>query len=124
MHYSPHAKYLFSCPQKRRRAKNPRGAEVRIKTNNAQERANREIKRRTRVVQSFPSRESLIRLVGSALIEAEAEWSTRCVISTPSLTHAWKREERDTFDGTRLEELRQAATRIIERAIGPDSEEL
>lgn len=51
-----------------------------IRTNNVQERANREIKRRTNVVQGFPSRESLIRLVGAALIEADGEWSARCVI--------------------------------------------
>ena len=56
---------------------------TKIRTNNVQERANREIKRRTRVVQGFPSRESLIRLVGAALIEADEEWSARCVISRP-----------------------------------------
>lgn len=102
----------------------PKSHWIKIRTNNVQERANREIKRRTRVVQSFPSRESLIRLVGSALIEAESEWSTRCVISVPSLAHAWKREERGALDRAHLEETRQAATRIIERAIDPSSEEL
>ena len=47
----------------------PRAHWPEIRTNNVQERANREIKRRTRVVQSFPSRESLVRLVGAVLVE-------------------------------------------------------
>ena len=38
----------------------------RIRTNNVQERMNREIKRRSRVVQVFPSVESALRLVGAA----------------------------------------------------------
>ena len=37
----------------------------RIRTNNVQERANRELKRRSRVVQVFPSRKSLIRMLGA-----------------------------------------------------------
>lgn len=59
-----------------------------IRTNNVQERAMREIKRRTRVVQSFPSRTSLVRLVGAALIEADEEWSARCTVAPASLAHA------------------------------------
>ncbi|WP_343001068.1 IS256 family transposase, partial [Collinsella aerofaciens] len=40
----------------------PRAHWAKLRTNNVQERANREIKRRYRVVQSFPSRESMLRL--------------------------------------------------------------
>lgn len=43
----------------------PAGHRRRIRTNNVQERLNREIKRRSRVVQSFPSEASLVRLVGA-----------------------------------------------------------
>ena len=93
---------------------------TRIRTNNVQERANREIKRRTGVVQGFPSRESLIRLVGAALIEADEEWSARCVISKPSLAHAWRREERPAPDEASVLEARQAADRIISTAIDPE----
>lgn len=49
----------------------------RLRTNNVQERANREIKRRARVVQVFPSRKSLIRLVGAVLSEMDEEWACR-----------------------------------------------
>lgn len=43
----------------------------RIRTNNVQERMNREIKRRSRVVQVFPSVESMLRLMGAACAEQE-----------------------------------------------------
>lgn len=40
------------------------------------ERVNAEIKRRTKVVDAFPSRESLLRLVGSILMDMNEEWLT------------------------------------------------
>ena len=71
-------------------------------------------------MQGFPSRESLIRLVGAALIEADEEWSARCVISKPSLAHAWRREERPAPDEASVLEARQVADRIISTAIDPE----
>lgn len=47
----------------------------RLRTNNVQERANREIKRRSRVVQVFPSERSLERLVGAVMCELDEQWS-------------------------------------------------
>lgn len=47
----------------------------RLRTNNVQERANREIKRRSRVVQVFPSEKSLERLVGVVMCELDEQWS-------------------------------------------------
>ena len=47
----------------------------RLRTNNVQERANREIKRRSRVVQVFPSEKSLERLVGAVMCEQDEAWS-------------------------------------------------
>ena len=47
----------------------------RLRTNNLQERTNREIKRRSRVVQTFPSVASLERLVGAVLLDEDEGWS-------------------------------------------------
>lgn len=47
----------------------------RLRTNNVQERANREIKRHSRVVQVFPSERSLERLVGAVMCELDEQWS-------------------------------------------------
>lgn len=99
----------------------PASHRTKIRTNNVQERANREIKRRTNVVQGFPSRESLIRLVGSALIEADTEWSERCVISKPSLAYAWKREEQPAPDRASVLAARQTADKIISAAVDPEA---
>lgn len=45
-----------------------------VRTNNVCERMNAELKRRTRVVQVFPSRESLVRLVGAVCCEQNDAW--------------------------------------------------
>ena len=57
----------------------------RIRTDNVQERANREIKRRTDVVQCFLSRDSLLRLVGSVLVEENMYWRKTRVFSEDSI---------------------------------------
>ncbi len=46
----------------------------RLRTNNVQERTNREIKRRSRVVQVFPSTGSLVRLAGAVMCEQDETW--------------------------------------------------
>jgi putative transposase len=53
-------------------------------TNNVQERANREIKRRYRVVQSFPSVESMVRLSAASILSEEGRWATQRVFSEES----------------------------------------
>lgn len=95
----------------------PQTHRIKIRTNNVQERANREIKRRYRVVQSFPSRESLIRLVGAALIEIDEEWSMRCTISKPSLSSVWRRAERKTPTEEDLLAARKAASMVITEVV-------
>ncbi|NHM17065.1 IS256 family transposase [Eggerthellaceae bacterium zg-887] len=47
---------------------------VRLRTNNVQERANGEIKRRAKVVGAFPSVGSMMRLVGAVLADVNEEW--------------------------------------------------
>jgi transposase-like protein len=67
---------------------------VRLRTNNVQERANEEIKRRTKVVGVFPSVESMVRLVGSVLIDVNEEWMGMNFIDASSLRGV-RRSERD-----------------------------
>jgi putative transposase len=47
-----------------------------LRTNNAQERLNRELKRRTRVASIFPNDNSLLRLATAVLMEFDDEWQT------------------------------------------------
>lgn len=47
----------------------PRGMQRFFRTSNAAERLNKELKRRSQVIGIFPNEESLIRLMGSVLIE-------------------------------------------------------
>ena len=65
---------------------------VRLRTNNVQERANEEIKRRTKVVGVFPSVESMMRLVGSVLIDVNEEWLGMNFIDAASLKDVCRSE--------------------------------
>jgi transposase-like protein len=54
----------------------PAGHRMHLRTNNALERLNQEIKRRTRVVRIFPNEESCLRLVSAMCVETSEEWMT------------------------------------------------
>ena len=84
----------------------------RLRTNNVQERTNREIKRRSRVVQVFPSTKSLIRLIGAVCAEINEDWSSRCYIVPESI--AILNEEKPTATASpATEEERQRAARLV-----------
>lgn len=80
-----------------------------------QEHANREVKRRSCVVQVFPSRKSLIRMLGAVLSEKDEDWSTRRWFTVKSIAEAYEEPERrkpapkPTYEGTAA----QHAARII-----------
>lgn len=78
----------------------PPGHWQRVRTNNVQERANREIKRRYRSVQSFPSRASLLRLVGAAVLGEDDAWQQQRVFSEESTARAWEPPAQAPADGS------------------------
>ena len=69
-HLEEHVEECLAClafPESHRR---------RIRTTNALERLNQEIKRRSRVVRIFPNRGSCLRLVTALAVEQSEEWVT------------------------------------------------
>lgn len=84
----------------------------RMRTNNVQERLNREIKRRSRVVQSFPSEASLVRLVGAVCCEACEEWSSRRYMDPAGIEVLWERTAAAIPDPA-AEQVGRARSRII-----------
>ena len=54
----------------------PEAHRVCMRSTNALERLNRELKRRTRVATLFPNSDSCLRLVSALLAEQEEEWMT------------------------------------------------
>lgn len=89
-----------------------------LRTNNVQERANREIKRRARSVQTFPSEGSLLRLVGSVLMGEEGRWESQRMFSPASAAKALEAPAPAPAPGAeRLEAARLYASQIVREVV-------
>ena len=80
-----------------------------------QERANREIKRRSRVVQVFPSEKSLERLVGAVMCEQDEAWSQSRYFSYDKIQELYdeKRAAAPAATGKPDGELAEEARKMI-----------
>lgn len=92
----------------------PEAHRRRIRTNNIQERMNREIKRRSRVVQVFPSIESMLRLVGAVCAEQDEDWLSRRYIVPESLTALFEPAPQRVEE---TDESRQRGLKIVKAAM-------
>lgn len=90
---------------------------VRLRTNNVQERANRELKRRSRVVQVFPSRKSLIRMLGAVFSEMDEDWASRRWFTEESIalavSSAKSAAPAPSYDGTAGEHARRIMEVVV-----------
>lgn len=96
----------------------PRSHWKRLRTNNLQERTNREIKRRSRVVQAFPSKESLMRLVGAVMCEQDEQWAESRYFSEKKISELYAERERPQAPTSEEDErLRLIARQAIEASL-------
>ena len=71
----------------------PEPYRVRRRTTNAQERLNEELRRRERVIRIFPSRASVVRLLGALLMEWDEQWATGKRYLSMDLYWQWKQHQ-------------------------------
>ena len=75
----------------------------RLRTTNAMERLNQEIRRRERVIRIFPNRESLVRLIGALLIEFDEKWASGRRYLDMAEFDAWQKDRpKDAKKVTRI----------------------
>ncbi|MBP3885909.1 MAG: IS256 family transposase [Olsenella sp.] len=92
----------------------PAEHQKKLRTNNVQERANAEIKRRTKVVGVFPSEKALLRLVGSVLLDVNEDWACSRFIDASTLAGLERRAPDPEPPSAEVVEL---ARKKIEEAI-------
>ena len=114
----------FSCSDPKVPDAQIRNSEVikhnwrRLRTNNLQERTNREIKRRSRVVQVFPSVQSLERLVGAVMCEQDDAWSDARYFSERRISELYEdRPAPEPPTPEQAAELDDVARRAIEASL-------
>lgn len=96
----------------------PEAHRRRIRTNNVQERCNREIKRRTRAVQSFPSEALLTRLVGAVMCEQDEVWGESRYFSEQRISELYEdRPDPVAPSDERERELRLMAEQAIRASL-------
>jgi len=71
----------------------PEPYRVRLRTTNAQERLNEELRRRERVIRIFPTRDSALRLLGALLMEWDEQWATGKRYLTMDVYWQWKQQQ-------------------------------
>ena len=86
----------------------PQGHWKRLRTNNVQERANREIKRRSRVVQVFPSEKSLLRLAGAVMCDQDEAWSEARYFSAAKMAELYDEQRPGPAEPPSAERQEQA----------------
>lgn len=88
----------------------PEARWIRIRTDNVQERENRETKRRTSSVGVFPSQDALVRLAGAVLMEADEDRAAGKRMWGPeSVARAWDAPAAHTPTGSELAAARSRA---------------
>lgn len=74
----------------------PESYRLRLRTTNGMERLNREIRRRESVIQIFPNRESVIRLLGALLMEANEAWMHKRYYMDMTELRVWQQSKSST----------------------------
>jgi transposase-like protein len=76
----------------------------RLRTTNAVERLNEEVRRRERVIRIFPARESVIRLLGALLMEQDEAWTTGKRYFDMTAYGQWRRAQADSAEPEKLQQ--------------------
>ena len=89
-----------------------------LRNTNVQERTNREIKRRSRVVQVFPSTGSLVRLAGAIMCEQDEVWQESRYFTEARMNELYDEGRRRGIEGpVDWARLEAEARRVLESGL-------